>query len=145
MKSLRINMSGSMIQTFNICCWIWTIVMGSLFIFPLFFVCCNWWKKRALQTVVIDPYGYEGLAALIQYSGASEIYLTIQDNYFDINKAHTLINAISRSRIQNFSMVNIATGFDVTGSNYTDFNQYMLPIYQYIKFGEITWGRKIVR
>lgn len=69
-KSLRINMSGSILQTFNLCCWITTIIFGSIFLFPLFFICCDWWKRKTFQTFTTDPAGYEGVAKLIQFSGA---------------------------------------------------------------------------
>ncbi len=69
-KSLRINISGAILQSFNMCCWVSTIVFGSIFLFPLFFVCCDWWKRKALQTFTVDPAGYEGVVKMIQYSGA---------------------------------------------------------------------------
>jgi hypothetical protein len=69
-KSLRVNINGSVIQSFNMCCWITTIIFGSIFVFPLFFICCDWWKRRTFQTFSIDPSGYEGIAQMIQYSGA---------------------------------------------------------------------------
>jgi hypothetical protein len=57
-NSLRVNISGTVIQTFNLCCWVWTIIMGSIFLFPLFFVCCGWWKRKALPLSVVDRMGY---------------------------------------------------------------------------------------
>ena len=45
-KSLRINITGSVIKTFDYCCMISTMLIGSILIFPLFFVCCDWWKRK---------------------------------------------------------------------------------------------------
>ena len=144
-KSLRINITGAIIQPFNLCLWVWTIVLGSIFLFPLFFICCNWWKRKTFQTFTVDPSGYQGVAELIQFSGAQEIYLTVQDNFFNQSKAHILLEAVSRSRIQNFSFVNVAQNFDADGHNYSDFDIYMRPLIQYVKYAEISWGRKFVR
>jgi hypothetical protein len=71
--------------------------------------------------------------------------LTIQDSYFDSNKANTLISAISRSKIQNFSFTNVVPGFDTTGTNFSDFDKYMKPVFQYVKFGDVSWDRKFVK
>lgn len=71
--------------------------------------------------------------------------MTLQDNYFNQGKAHILIDAISRSRIQNVTIMNIAPGFDTIDHNYSDFQIYMRPILQFVKFSEISWGRKFVR
>lgn len=69
-KSLRINMTGSILHTFNMCWWVTTIILGSIFLFPLFFICCDWWKRKTFQTFTTDPAGYEGVAKLIKFSGA---------------------------------------------------------------------------
>lgn len=44
-KEVRMNVTGSQIKEGNRCCVLWTIIMGSIFLFPLFFICCDWWKK----------------------------------------------------------------------------------------------------
>lgn len=41
--------------------------------------------------------------------------------------------------------MNITNGFDTLESNYSDFDNYMRPLLQYVKFAEISWGRKFVR
>lgn len=45
-KSLRINLTGNIIKANSLCCFWGTIILGSIFIFPLFFICCDWWKKK---------------------------------------------------------------------------------------------------
>ena len=45
-KSLRINITGTQTKGNDLCCFWATIIVGSIIIFPLFFICCNWWKKR---------------------------------------------------------------------------------------------------
>jgi len=70
--------------------------------------------------------------------------LTVQDSYFNSTKAHILTEAISRSRIQNISFSNCVAGFNAIGDNYSTFDMYMRPMKQYVKFAEISWGRKFV-
>ena len=70
--------------------------------------------------------------------------MTVQDNYYCQQKAQILINAIARSNVKNFTFVNIAQAFDVKGNNYSDFQKYMQSVYQFIKFGDISWGNKFV-
>lgn len=55
------------------------------------------------------------------------------------------MDAISRSRIQNVTIMNVVPGFDTLDNNYSNFNEYMRPVLQYVKFAEISWGRKFVR
>ena len=71
--------------------------------------------------------------------------MTLQDNYFNPAKAHILIEAISRSRIQNVTIMNVVPGFDTLDNNYSNFQDYMRPLLQYVRFAEISWGRKFVR
>jgi hypothetical protein len=69
----------------------------------------------------------------------------VQDNYFNVAKAHLLIDALSRSRIENFTFCNVAQNFDTEGNNEANFEEYMRPIQEYVKNAEISWGRKFVR
>jgi len=36
---------GNKMKGSNNCCYIITLVLGSLLIIPLFLLCCMWWKK----------------------------------------------------------------------------------------------------
>ncbi len=143
--SLRIDIAGTILQTFNMCCWITTIICGSVLLIPLFFFCCDWWKRKTLQTLIVDLVGYAGVAKMIQYTGATQVYLTVQDNYFSQAKAQILIQAISKAKIQNFTFINTVEGFDALENNYSEFDKYMRPILQYVKHAEISWARKVVR
>jgi hypothetical protein len=126
-------MTGTILQAFNLCCWITTIIFGSIFVFPLFFICCDWWKRLTWQTYSIDHSGYEGVAELIKYSQVQEIYLTVHDNYFNVTKAHLLIDALSKSRVENFTFCNVAQNFNIDGNNESAFEEYMRPIQEYVK------------
>ena len=52
-------------------------------------------------------------------SKAQEIYLVVQDHYFDSHKAQILISALSRSRVDNFTYMNAASGFNMKGDNFS--------------------------
>lgn len=44
-RALRINITGTVIKNNNMCCFWNTVIWGSIFLFPLFFICCDWWKR----------------------------------------------------------------------------------------------------
>lgn len=93
-RSLRINITGTMIKTNNMCCFWQTIIWGSIFLFPLFFICCDWWKKIVNKIYLVENSGYEGIAQLIINSRAEDVYLMVQDNLFSSSKAEILIKAL---------------------------------------------------
>lgn len=41
----NITVVGNKTENGNQCCLISTIFLGGCLIFPLFFMCCSWWKK----------------------------------------------------------------------------------------------------
>ena len=46
LKSLRINITGTQVKNMDTCCLYSTIISGSILVFPLFFFCCDWWKRK---------------------------------------------------------------------------------------------------
>lgn len=44
-REATINCTGTQISEMNMCCLICTIIWGSFLIFPLCFMCCDWWQK----------------------------------------------------------------------------------------------------
>lgn len=44
-KEINITCLGQQIKPYKPCYVICTGIWGALFIFPLLFMCCNWWKK----------------------------------------------------------------------------------------------------
>ena len=44
-KKANIICDGVEIKQINLCCFIFTFVCGSFLIFPLCFMCCDWWKR----------------------------------------------------------------------------------------------------
>lgn len=121
-------MTGTMIKTNDLCCFWNTIIWGSIFLFPLFFICCDWWKRRVNKLYTVEHAGYDGISELIQNSRADDVYIMVQDNLFDQNKAESIKNALKRSNVKNFVFNNVALGFDAQGNNYSHFDKYMRPI-----------------
>jgi hypothetical protein len=40
-----ITVTGTLVKEASVGCMTATIVCGSIFIFPLCFMCCGWWKR----------------------------------------------------------------------------------------------------
>lgn len=118
--------------------------MGSILIFPLFFICCDWWKRRVNRIYNVENCGYDSLLDIIRNSEAEELYLMVQDNLFNRSKAEAITEALSHSRIKNFVFNNVASGFDCDHNNFSDFIHYMKPIKSLILRSDITWGAKLV-
>lgn len=82
-RSLRINITGTMVKTNNMCCFWNTIIFGSIFLFPLFFICCDWWKRIVNKIFAVEMQGYEAIAEILRNSRAEDVYVMVQDNLFD--------------------------------------------------------------
>lgn len=144
-QSMRINLTGTLVQPNNMCCFWWTIVLGSIFLFPFFFICCDWWKKKVNRLYNVENSGYDGLIKIMDKVQAEEVYILVQDNFFNRNKGEALIEALERRNcIKNLIFKNIAGPFDTDGSNYSDFPTYMKPIKTVTFRSDISWGHKIV-
>ena len=87
---IRVNLTGTLIKGNNICCFWWTVILGSIFLFPLFLICTNWWKRKVNRIYNVENSGYDALFNLIKNSSADELYLMVQDNYFNRSKAESL-------------------------------------------------------
>ena len=143
-KSLRFNITGTCVQSYSACCFWGTIIIGSILIFPIFFLCCDWWKRRAYQIHVIDKKAYESMIKMINKSNANELYIRVQDNNFNQAKALLIIQALQNSQIKNFIFKNIVSGFDWESSNYSGFLSYMKPIKQMSMSSQIEWDDRLV-
>lgn len=118
---------GTQIKGSDGCCLLATLIAGGILIFPLCFVWCDWWKRKVYKKYRVRDYGYEAIRNLIRKSSADELYLMVQDNSFNKMKADILFDAISHSKIKNFSFINVAQGFNCDGSNFSNFKDYMRP------------------
>lgn len=143
-KSLRINITGSQIKNVDSCCFYTTIVAGGIVVFPLFFLCCDWWKRKVNKLYNVDNQGYDALTELIRKCQAYELYLMVEDNFFNRSKAEVIIESLQGSSVRNFVFSNVAGGFDADNRNYSSFTQYMRPIKSSLIRSDVSWGSKAV-
>ena len=60
-KDVNLTLLGNQITSFGTCCFICTIIWGSIVIFPLCFMCCNWWKKMVYPTTIVPISSYAAI------------------------------------------------------------------------------------
>lgn len=65
-KSIRIYMIGEVIQTFNCCLYVWTIIIGSILLLPLICLCLDCWRRRVFPLYKANSVGYEGICQMIK-------------------------------------------------------------------------------
>ena len=112
-KSLKIHLIGLPTKGYNQCCFWTTIFFGRILIFPLTFICCDWWKKLVQKSFAVDVSGYEAMAELLKKSRADDVYLMVQDNFFNEYKAKIIISALRDSSVKNFVFSNTAMEFNI--------------------------------
>lgn len=105
-----------------------TIIWGSILIFPLCFICMDWWKRCTLPAYTIAINVYVSLGKIIKAPNIKNLTLTVIDNNFDQQKAQILYNHIAESRIRGFTFVNAAGNYNFLSNEYSDFVKNMRPI-----------------
>ena len=121
------------------------MIWGSMVIFPLFFVCCDWWKNCVYPAHDIDFSVYSALARLFKSPSLRNVSLTVIDSTFENTKSSILYQMVSESRISGFTFINQAGDWNFLKNEYSDFTRNMKPI----KFlpnvmSDIRWGTQIV-
>lgn len=108
-KQANIVCNGLEIKSYDICCMITTIVLGSILIFPLFFMCCEWWKKKVHPAYEIPIQTYKTLAKLISLPALKTMNLNLRDNKLNAAKSQILYDALSRAEsLKGFTLFNTA-------------------------------------
>lgn len=46
-REATISCTGTQVSETNVCCIICTAIWGGILIFPMCFMCCDWWKRIA--------------------------------------------------------------------------------------------------
>lgn len=108
----NINVTGSQIQAMNNCSLMCTIIWGSIIILPLFFMCCDWWKRCTYPAFNIDINLYLALSRILKAPNIRNLTLTITDNNFNNAKARVIYNSLTESRVKGFTFVNMAGNYD---------------------------------
>lgn len=92
----------------------------------------------------VENSGYDAVVDLVRHSAADELYLMLQDNFFNRSKSEVLLETLQSSKIKNLVINNVAGGFDADGSNFSNFEEYMKPFKSAIPRSDISWATKIV-
>jgi hypothetical protein len=137
----NITVTGTQIQSMNMGAYMCTIIGGSFIILPLFFICCDWWKRCTLPAFDVPTSVYQSLIKLMRGSSLRNITLTVIDNCFDAIKASILYEGVSQSRLSGFTFVNRAGEYDFIGNECSRFVVNMMPIKRLPQvMSDIRWG-----
>lgn len=108
-QQANITLVGTKSKAVNNWCHVLTIMSGLILIFPLFFMCCMWWKKIVYPTYDLTMDAYQSLANfLARAQNVTSLNLTVVDNSFGSQKARILHDILTRSRIKGFTFNNRA-------------------------------------
>lgn len=90
-NSAKFMIYGAKSRPSNNLCYCLTYILGSILIFPLFFVCCMWWKGIVYPTYELTADAYHAVARFIAKTPTlSTLDLTVVDNAFNAQKAAIL-------------------------------------------------------
>lgn len=112
-REATINCMGNQIKEVNTCCIVCTGIWGGILIFPICFMCCNWWKKIAMPAFEIPISTYQALQNLICNTNLQTITLSVCDNKFDAQKAQLLFSMLSSApNLKGFTFMNNTGEYD---------------------------------
>lgn len=117
----HLNITGKQIQGVNNGAYMATMIGASLIILPIFFICCDWWKRCTLAAYDVPISVYEGFSKLLRGSSLRSLDITVNDSAFDALKASILFQGLSSSRISFFSFRNNAGDYDYVSNEYSNF------------------------
>ena len=143
-REATINCTGTQLTEMNTLCLVCTILWGSFLIFPLCFMCCDWWMSLTYPAFDVPENTYRALAYLLNGTPIQTLVLCVTDNRLNKQKCQVLYELLSRSHLKGFTFINMAMNFDFEANEYSNFVENMRPIKQLPISSEIKWGRHIV-
>lgn len=66
--SLRVKVTGRVVKEQNTCCLMGTIFASATLLLPIFCVCTEWWRKKALKLLEIPIDTYHLISDLLKRS-----------------------------------------------------------------------------
>lgn len=111
-REATISCAGTQITEMNTLCLICTILWGSFLIFPLCFMCCDWWMSLTYPAFDVPENTYRALAQLINGTPLQTLVISVTDNRLTKQKCQILYDLLSRSQLKGFTFVNRALNFD---------------------------------
>jgi hypothetical protein len=140
LQQANITIAGIKTKGTNQCCIASTIILGGVCIFPLCFMCCDWWKKIAHPTYEISIETYNDIGRFInKNSTMNNLTLTVADNSFNAEKANILAESIRSSRLTGFTFLNIAVPLNHLQNEANDFINNAAPIKSLGIATSLTW------
>ena len=106
LKDANINLTGIPVSSMNFLCLCCTILWGSCLIFPLFFMCCDWWRAIVYPSYQVPLDAYKALAVLMRSPTITDLNLIVMDSFFDATKSQAIFEAIQHSSLRTFTFTN---------------------------------------
>ena len=140
LKDANISLQGIQETEAGACCLICTLIWGSILIFPLCFMCCDWWKNIVNPSFNVPVQSYSALGSLLRSANITHLNLVVVDNYFDASKAQALLAVIQHSSLKSFTFINNSVETDRRNRESSDFRKNMAPFKQLGIVCEMRWG-----
>ena len=132
-------MVGELVDDYNFCCVFWTFMFACL-IFPIFFICCSWWRRIAHATYVAPFSSYQALQHVFALPNMKNLTLMITDNGFGSEKIDWLYDMVSKSELQSFTLVNLAGMYNNSSDDeYSNFKERMQKFKSLKVLTDIRW------
>ena len=139
---IRINVVGSKTESTSNCCYTLTILLGIFLIIPLFFMCCDWWKRIVHPKYVVNLQFYVLLGNFLRKNPTTRMLnLTIGDSAFDREKAQLLCQSLNGSRVDALTFKNSTSPTNYKSSEFDDFQTNVQPIKALPICSTISWGK----
>ena len=109
-------------------CYCLTFIFACL-IFPLFFMCCNWWKKIVYPKYHVSAEFYRAVGQFVRNNATcTTVKLTVCDNQFNNEKVHILRDGLMGTQIQSLTVVNMAKAINYDGDEVDNFTMNVQPL-----------------
>lgn len=144
-QQANITLVGTKTKPGNTCCYVLTVIFGSLLIFPLCFLCCIWWRKIVFPTYELSQDAYQAFGNFLSRAqNITNLSFSVVYNAFGSQKAKILHEAVARSRLKAFTFVNRSLNCNGQYNQADDFKTNMAGIKSLSISTNIRWGDTVV-
>jgi hypothetical protein len=117
----KLHIVGSKASTSNGCCMTLTFMFACL-IFPLFCMCCGWWKKIVYPQYEMNIEFYKSIGRFLRFcTTCTALTVTVVDNAFDKKRARALFESIQGTQLTSFTFENKAVAINYNDNEASDF------------------------
>lgn len=101
------------------------IVLGSILIFPLFFLCCPCFKRKTSEIRRLEQEAYSEIGrAIKECPKLTVVMVGVADSYINAQKTHALEERVIQSSGMTFHFTNYMAPLDQEGEEYSQFPSY---------------------